>query len=522
MTAVQTSDPLARRTDALRVPYRDVKRVGLYGRVSDMGGRDEASETFRSKPDQRAEALTFLPHGATIVDEYWDLDVSGRKASRPDLDRLFVDLKSGRIDAVLVPYLSRFGRSGAQILSNVERVKALNGVFLEARHGIDTRKGAGASLLLHVLSIVAELEWERIVGSLWGANDAAAERGVSISVPYGYVRENGHGTRLVFDLDDRHGPAPADVVQLIFQLRLSGWGSSAIADELTRRQVPTPLALRKLRKGQVVRPLPVWRHNSVANIISVVTYRGVIPRSANGVEWEQTGPDGAFTHEPIVQPEDWHRAQLDGTRPDSWGRNGSALLQGLIRCANCSHTMTPGSGGRNQSAIYRCQTKGCPGRASITREKADAYVLANVWGTIEPTMHELDDPATRDELESRLARAERRVRALRDLDPADVDDFAVQVREARIARDDAQRDVDAHRYNPRYNVEGIAEMDVEMQREALSSLVVVVVEPSRSRSKHVDVGERVHLVPLRDVAHLDLPRSGRSVGVKPFPLPERD
>jgi DNA invertase Pin-like site-specific DNA recombinase len=520
MTATQASVPLALRTDALRVPHRDVKRVGIYGRVSDMSGKDETSETFRSKPDQRAEALTFLPGGARVVDEYWDLDVSGRKDKRPELDRLFADLQSGRLDAVLVPYLSRFGRTGAQILSNVERVKQLNRVFLEARHGIDTRKGAGAQLLLHVLSIVAELEWEKIVGSLWGANDAAAARGVSITVPYGYVRSDGHGTVLVLDVDDTHGPAPADVVQLVYQLRLSGWGASAIADELTRRQVPTPLALRKMRRGDVVHPLPQWRHNSVANMLSVVTYRGVIPRSANGVEWEQTGPDGAFTHPPIVDPDDWHRAQLDGERPASWGRNGSALLQGIVRCATCSHTMSPSAGGKG-TLVYRCSTKGCTKRASINRDRVDEYVLANVYdATQQPELHELDDPAVRDELVARVERAQRRRARLRELDPADVEDFGAQVRDARLAEEDAQRDLDEHRNRARYDVEAITELPLDVQREALSGSVVVVVEPTASRSRHVPVDERVHIIRLSDV-DVELPRSGRSVGIRAFPLPER-
>src|SRR5262245_26192017 len=138
-TEGQTQLTRRRRLDLLRVPHRPVKRIGLYMRVSDMDGRDPESETFRSLIEQRAEAKEYTL-GGVIVDEYIDLDVSGKRSTRPELDRLLADLASGRIDTVLVAYLSRFGRSGAQILRNVERVKELKGVFLEARHGIDTRK----------------------------------------------------------------------------------------------------------------------------------------------------------------------------------------------------------------------------------------------------------------------------------------------------------------------------------------------------------------------------------------------
>src|SRR5215831_10894168 len=49
--------------------------------------------------------------GMTITDEYVDVGISGAKDRRPELDRLMVDARRRRFDAVLVARFDRFARS---------------------------------------------------------------------------------------------------------------------------------------------------------------------------------------------------------------------------------------------------------------------------------------------------------------------------------------------------------------------------------------------------------------------------
>jgi len=510
--------------DSFKVPDRPIERGGLYMRVSDMGDRDPESETFRSVIDQRAEAIAHLHGNASlIVDEYIDLDVSGKRARRPELDRLFADLESGRIDFVLVAYLSRLGRSGVQIQTNVERIKSLGGVFLEARNGIDTRKDQSAKLLLAVLGVVAELEWDRLVASLWGANDAAIDRGVSIVVPYGYQRSNGHGSVLEPDRDETFGVSPAAVVELIYRLRLDGMGSSAIARHLTELSIPTPAVLRRLRDGELgVDPVP-WRHNSIRGIISTPTYMGVIPREIDGELELVRAPDGDYAHAPLISERSWHRAQFSDTRPASYGRNGDALLAGIIRCESCSATMSPGSGGTSKMPIYKCANPGCRARASIGRDIVERYVVEQVLEGRAPGMQrDVQDSGERQAREERLARAQVRVQRLLELDAADL--AAGELRQmwsaAKRERNDAQRELAEYRQREPLD-EPFEELPPEAQQRALARLVVVVVAPAGGRGKRIPVDERVSLVNVALVPD-DLPRSGRRGGYRPFPYPSID
>jgi DNA invertase Pin-like site-specific DNA recombinase len=510
------------RPDSLAVDERPVERVGIYYRVSDMGDRSADSDTFRAIPAQRAEAMAFLPRGADVIDEYIDLDVSGKRKHRPELDRLFADLRAGRIDAVLVAYLSRFGRTGAQILEHVELVKTMGGVFLEARHRVDTRAEQSAKVLLFVLSLAAELEWDRLRESLLDGNNAAVERGVSIAIPYGYRRSNGHGSVLEPD-DDDEAPImpPCEVVRMIYALRVDGLGSTAIARRLTELGVPTPADLKRLRKGEHVEPLHAWSHNSVQGLVAVVTYRGVIARELDGVVVEVRMPDGSLTHAPLVSDADWYAAQYHDTRPTSYGINGEALLKGMIRCASCSSTMSPGRAGRGATPVYRCSRESCPQRASIARALVEPYVLGEVaGGELEGTVTDVPDVDEGVRLLDAFNRAQASVEQFQRVDVADLDgELAPLWARTKRARDDAKRALDEHRSHRPVDPESITgdDVPVPVKRDALSRLCVVVVEPN-GRGALRPVDERVHIVPLALVPD-DLPRSGRSGRMRPFPLP---
>jgi DNA invertase Pin-like site-specific DNA recombinase len=92
-----------------------------------------------------------------------DEGFSGRKASRPALDRLMKDATARKIDCILVYKLDRFGRS-VQNLSDLLKRLDLAGVrFIAITQGIDTDRSNPASrLLLHVLAAVAEFESDLI------------------------------------------------------------------------------------------------------------------------------------------------------------------------------------------------------------------------------------------------------------------------------------------------------------------------------------------------------------------------
>jgi DNA invertase Pin-like site-specific DNA recombinase len=89
--------------------------------------------------------------------------MSGSKASRPELDQLMADARLRKFDAVLVWKLDRFGRSLVHCVNAIQELQALGVRFIAISQGLDTDESNPASkLLMHILAAVAQFERELI------------------------------------------------------------------------------------------------------------------------------------------------------------------------------------------------------------------------------------------------------------------------------------------------------------------------------------------------------------------------
>jgi DNA invertase Pin-like site-specific DNA recombinase len=89
---------------------------------------------------------------------------SGARNDRPGLRRLMEAARRGKVDAVLVWKLDRFGRSALDVLGNIRELDGLGVRFIATTQGIDIRPGGDAMsrLILGVLASVAEFERDLI------------------------------------------------------------------------------------------------------------------------------------------------------------------------------------------------------------------------------------------------------------------------------------------------------------------------------------------------------------------------
>ena len=85
--------------------------------------------------------------------------ISGTKKSRPELDRMIEQLRSG--DVVVVTKYDRLSRSLQDLLSIVEAIRAQGAGFRSLAEDIDTTTPAGR-LVFHVFASIAQFERERI------------------------------------------------------------------------------------------------------------------------------------------------------------------------------------------------------------------------------------------------------------------------------------------------------------------------------------------------------------------------
>ena len=125
-------------------------RAGLYVRVStdeqDVGMQVDDLEQLA---DQR---------GWEVVDTYRDEGVSGATTSRPALDRMLDDARTGKLDLIAVWKLDRLGRTLRGLVSLVDDLGRW-GVDLVSVHDrdIDTTSPSGL-LIFQIFAAVAEYE----------------------------------------------------------------------------------------------------------------------------------------------------------------------------------------------------------------------------------------------------------------------------------------------------------------------------------------------------------------------------
>lgn len=149
-------------------------KAAIYMRVStkkqEIDSQDHAISMFcKSKPDKTY--LTFT-----------DLYKSGRKASRPGLNKLLYAVKQGEVNEVIVFKLDRLFRSLTDLLATLALFKRHDVNFISVSENIDLSTPAGI-LMMQMLGAFAEFERSIIVGRVKAGLAAAKDRGQSLGKP---------------------------------------------------------------------------------------------------------------------------------------------------------------------------------------------------------------------------------------------------------------------------------------------------------------------------------------------------
>ena len=223
-------------------------KIAIYIRLSREDGDDLESE---SVTNQRSLLIGYLKgHNLDYVDIYVDDGYTGTNFERPGFKRMVEDIECGKINMVITKDLSRLGRDHVMTGFYVESFFPRNDVryiALNDMYAKDISKKVRSNLL--------QMKKD---GKFCGS-----------SAPFGYMR----------DPNDKHVLIPnletAPIVKRIFDLYVSGYGSSSIAEILTKEGVPTPIMYKysKLKLHRFDHP-EIWKHTSVSNIIKNRVYIG--------------------------------------------------------------------------------------------------------------------------------------------------------------------------------------------------------------------------------------------------------
>jgi DNA invertase Pin-like site-specific DNA recombinase len=130
--------------------------AAIYARVSTLhGGQDPTLQTRELKEYCQRR-------GWQVFDCYVDNGFSGKKDSRPQLNRMMQDAHERRFDVVVVWRFDRFARSVSHLLRALENFNALGIQFVSLSEQVDTSTPTG-KMVFTVLGAVAELERNLIV-----------------------------------------------------------------------------------------------------------------------------------------------------------------------------------------------------------------------------------------------------------------------------------------------------------------------------------------------------------------------
>jgi site-specific DNA recombinase len=385
-----------------------VKAAG-YVRVST--GR-QAERGLSLEEQERRVRERAAREGWELVEVFVERGVTGRKASRPALDRLLARLRE--FDVVVAPKLDRLGRGGVR--QGVEFKAKLDDagvklVVLEPDIDFDTSVGR---IIWAVLLEVAAWESEAIAERTASVSEARARAGRHHGpAPYGYQRVAERPGELV--------PAPSEavVVRRMFEASARGLSNAAIARELMEDGL-------KPRRGKRWAP-------------PVIGQRLRDPVYIGKVRHKDQVFDG--THEPLVAVELFDRVQAlvsarqkgPGHGKGRWPSHAFLFHRGMLRCYHCGYPMYARSGtkGGVRYDYYACQGRRdygadfCP-MTPIPRADLDAAAFAyfqEVGLDLEATERQLRHALTgrivsarvlREDAEAEVAKLQARLERLRD------------------------------------------------------------------------------------------------------------
>lgn len=151
-------------------------RAAIYARVSTVNaGQDPTMQTreLREYCQRR---------GWQVYGTYVDSGVSGKKDSRPELNRMMQDGHERRFDVVVVWRFDRFARSVSHLLRALESFNALGIQFVSLSEQVDTSTPTG-KMVFTVLGAVAELERNLIVERVRAGLRHARSKGKELGRP---------------------------------------------------------------------------------------------------------------------------------------------------------------------------------------------------------------------------------------------------------------------------------------------------------------------------------------------------
>ncbi|OMC87425.1 hypothetical protein BK128_08330 [Viridibacillus sp. FSL H7-0596] len=299
--------------------------VGIYIRVST---REQAEEGY-SIPAQKERLIAYCKaQGWDDYKLYVDEGVSAKDMNRPKVQLLLNDVKSGKIDMILVYRLDRFTRRVADLYKILQLLDEHKCSFKSATELYDTSNAMGR-MFIGLVALLAQWEAENMSERISFALEKKVTDGErSGATPFGFDLVDG---KLIKNSDGRY------LKEIISKIE-SGYSATKTAKHLE--------SINNNRN---------WTHVTVIRILRNVALYG-------STQWNGKIIDN--THEGYITKEHFIKLQKildDRAQAPKKEVKSIYLFQGTLKCPKCGNVLSVhrffnkrADGTTNQGCVYRC------------------------------------------------------------------------------------------------------------------------------------------------------------------------
>ena len=334
--------------------------AGLYGRLSVLDNGKVDGEPIESQIAIIEQYVAGHPE-LKIVERYIDNGYTGTNFDRPNWERMMADVKSGRINCIIVKDLSRLGRNYIETGRFLDRICTTPGIrFISVNDNYDTAEiKSQDEFAASLKNIVNDYYAKDISLKSGSALKAKRQRGEYIGsyAPHGYLKDPSNKNHLIIN------PETAPVIQQIYQWRAEGLGYGTITRMLNERVIPSPgryrfehgIVTNNNKKGSSL----LWNRHALTDILRNIVYIGHLAQGkctaslARGIPVHRT-PESEWdiayhTHDPIITEELFNQVQeINRSRADAYNANygacshlpkGDNPYRERLVCADCGTQM---------------------------------------------------------------------------------------------------------------------------------------------------------------------------------------
>lgn len=377
--------------------------VGAYGRLSRDDGDKAESESIGS---QKEIIRDFLKDKKDMVirQEYVDDGYSGVNFERPGFKKMMEDIKAKKINCIVCKDLSRFARNYIDSGRYLEKIFPFMGVrFIAINDNYDSfgERSQADSLIVPFKNLINDAYCKDISMKIRSQLDIKRKMGdfIGAFTPYGYKKDPANKNKLLVD------EYAAQVVEMIFRLRLQGISNSKIADKLNDMGVLSPMEYKRSQgqryeSGFRANEKALWNAVPIYRILTNEVYIGTLTQHKRGTPNYKVKKELHYEKEDWIVVENSHEGiinQMDfdtvqsllqrdiRTAPD---HETVYLFSGFVRCGDCNQNMvrkTVPSHGKKY-VYYVCSThkagQGCS-QHSFSEKKLNKIVLGLIQDHIQ-------------------------------------------------------------------------------------------------------------------------------------------